>query len=443
MEGDERKPLPSGMFAVQQPPAFDFDKTAEWPTWSQAFDDYRFASGLNERSEEAQVRTLLYTMGRQARAIFKTFGLSADDEKNYQVVKERFDSHFDAARNIVYESACFHRRSQKPGETVDQFVTALHTVAEGCDFQNLKERMIRDRFVVGLRDAKLSETLQMDADLTLATALAKARLKETIHQQQQELRPGAGDNAVISAAETEVDFVAKKSSSAQGRYKTQDSTRRGVATPQQGSGQRCLFCGKASHPSDQCQAVGIDGHAHGGHRHRRPCPQGVGQRPIGALPGPALRGNQSAAVVKPGRRPGHNGPGSPGARQARPARHWLCFVMASSRQDPGYEARIASLMNLCVVRRRSSVNGVKSDFPRPQPFGFAKQRPAQEGQATRSPAAQSSAAFVTWKFSEPQQATAQAPRLSAVTPRAWFRRLQKRQTRNSTPQTSEMPYAQS
>ncbi|KAM7289137.1 uncharacterized protein ISCGN_029270 [Ixodes scapularis] len=44
-----------------------------------------------------------------------------------------------------------------------------------------------------------------------------------------------------------------------------------------------------------------------------------------------------------------------------------------------------------------------------QPFGFAKQRPAQEGQATRSPAAQSSAALVTWKFSEPQQATAQAP----------------------------------
>ncbi|KAM7287660.1 hypothetical protein ISCGN_031351 [Ixodes scapularis] len=34
----------------------------------------------------------------------------------------------------------------------------------------------------------------------------------------------------------------------------------------------------------------------------------------------------------------------------RPERHSFCFVMASSRQDPGYEARIASLMNLCVVR---------------------------------------------------------------------------------------------
>ncbi|KAM7290484.1 uncharacterized protein ISCGN_027109 [Ixodes scapularis] len=145
----------------------------------------------------------------------ETFGLSADGEKSYQVVEERFVSHFVAARNIVYKSACFHRRSQKPGETVDQFVTALHTLAESCDFQDFKERMIYDRFVVGPRDAKLSETLQIDADLTLATALAKARLKETVHQQQQELQPGAGDNAVISAAETEVDFVAKKPSSTQ------------------------------------------------------------------------------------------------------------------------------------------------------------------------------------------------------------------------------------
>ncbi|KAM7314684.1 hypothetical protein ISCGN_004468 [Ixodes scapularis] len=39
-----------------------------------------------------------------------------------------------------------------------------------------------------------------------------------------------------------------------------------------------------------------------------------------------------------------------GTRGTAAPRHLLCFVMASSRQDPGYEARIASLMNLCVVR---------------------------------------------------------------------------------------------
>ncbi|KAL3182489.1 hypothetical protein MRX96_007174 [Rhipicephalus microplus] len=63
-EDKEVKPV-HGLFAVPALPAFDFDRTSEWPSWIELFDDYRFASGLNERSEEVQVRTILYTMGRQ------------------------------------------------------------------------------------------------------------------------------------------------------------------------------------------------------------------------------------------------------------------------------------------------------------------------------------------------------------------------------------------
>ncbi|KAL3208901.1 hypothetical protein MRX96_038503 [Rhipicephalus microplus] len=179
-EDKEVKPV-HGMFAVPAPPAFDFHRTSEWPSWIQLFDDYRFAYGLNERSEAAQVRTLLYSMGRQAREIFSTFTLSEQQQKQYEVVRKKFDDHFGAARNLVYESACFHQRIQQPGESVDQFITTLHTLADRCDYKE-KERMIRDRFVVGLSDAKLSESLQMDANFTLASALAKARLKETVQR---------------------------------------------------------------------------------------------------------------------------------------------------------------------------------------------------------------------------------------------------------------------
>ncbi|KAL3203453.1 hypothetical protein MRX96_011987 [Rhipicephalus microplus] len=105
-EDKEVKPV-HGMFAVQAPPAFDFDRTSEWPSWIQLFDDYRFASGLNERSEEAQVRTLLYTMGRQTREIFSTFTLSEQQQKQYEVVRKKFDDHFVAARNLVYRERMF------------------------------------------------------------------------------------------------------------------------------------------------------------------------------------------------------------------------------------------------------------------------------------------------------------------------------------------------
>lgn len=235
-----------GMFAVQPPPNFDFDRTSEWPTWSQQFDDYRFASGLNERGEEAQVRTLLYTMGKQARQIFQTFALSDDDAKKYEVVKQRFDNHFVAARNLVYESACFHRRVQEPGESVDQFVTALHTLADRCEYQEFKERMVRDRFIVGLSDSKLSETLQMDASLTLASALAKARLKETVHRQQQQLRDASNE----ATAAGNLDAVRK-----QGQPTERDGPPRRFTSQATGrDGGKCSFCGKDPHARTACPA---------------------------------------------------------------------------------------------------------------------------------------------------------------------------------------------
>ena len=50
------------------------------------------------------------------------------------------------------------------------------------------DEMIRDRIVVGIRDFSLSEKLQLDAELTLTTAVAKVRQAEQIRKQQPILR---------------------------------------------------------------------------------------------------------------------------------------------------------------------------------------------------------------------------------------------------------------
>ncbi len=48
--------------------------------------------------------------------------------------------------------------------------------------------MIRDRIVVGIRDSKLSEKLQMDAGLTLDLAVTALRQSEAVKKQQATLR---------------------------------------------------------------------------------------------------------------------------------------------------------------------------------------------------------------------------------------------------------------
>ncbi|XP_042148590.1 uncharacterized protein LOC120843447, partial [Ixodes scapularis] len=109
---------------------------------------------------------------------------------------------------VVYESACFHRRVQNPDETIDQYVTALQTLVDRCDYGDFKQRMLCNRLVVSIRDGKLSETLQMDSQLTLASALAKAWLKETVRQQQRELRP---EESPVTSEDVNIDAVRRYS----------------------------------------------------------------------------------------------------------------------------------------------------------------------------------------------------------------------------------------
>ena len=152
-------------YQIPPPEKFDFSHPEEWPKWIRWFERFRQASGLHGKGEESQVNTLVYTMGDQADDILVSFGLSADDQKKYSTVKEKFENHFVKKCNVIFERAKFYQRKQEEGESVDTFITSLYTLAEHCQYGDLHDDMIRDRIVVGLRDAQLSEKLQLTSDL--------------------------------------------------------------------------------------------------------------------------------------------------------------------------------------------------------------------------------------------------------------------------------------
>ena len=160
-------------FQVAPPERFNFSLPDEWPKWIRRFDRFRCASGLSEREEENQVHTLIYSMGEEADDILSSFELSVADQKKYETVKGKFESYFVKRRNTIFERAKFNRRKQEEGETIDEFILNLHRLAEHCAYGVLREEVIRDRIVVGLRNSGLSEKLQMDATLTLEKATAK------------------------------------------------------------------------------------------------------------------------------------------------------------------------------------------------------------------------------------------------------------------------------
>ena len=60
----------------------------------------------------------------------------------------------------------------------------------------IQDEKIWDRIVVGIQDAALSEKLQLEADLSIESAIAKVRQSELIKQQQPTVR---GDEQKVEA----------------------------------------------------------------------------------------------------------------------------------------------------------------------------------------------------------------------------------------------------
>ena len=63
--------------------------------------------------------------------------------------------------------------------------------------------MVRDRLVVGLRDKRLSEQLQMDPELTLEKAINRARTSEQVKKQLEMLKT----NFKAEACSTQLDSM--------------------------------------------------------------------------------------------------------------------------------------------------------------------------------------------------------------------------------------------
>ncbi|XP_061563112.1 uncharacterized protein LOC133418443 isoform X1 [Cololabis saira] len=147
--------------------------------------------------QKNQVNSLLYVMGDKSDDILSTLTLTDQQKAVYADVKKAFDEHFVGRHNVIYERAKFNSRQQQKGESAENFITAVHKLAEHCRFGDLKEEMIRDRIVVGIRNSRLSERLQLDPDLTLARTITQVRQQEDVKKQQQLLR---GEHSEIKGA---------------------------------------------------------------------------------------------------------------------------------------------------------------------------------------------------------------------------------------------------
>ena len=161
-----------------------FTKTTAFDEWQRFRKKFQFIlDSLPKKTPNKRKIGLFMTYaGDEALDIYETLDLSEDS--SFDDVLQAFDDYVKLQTNTVFERNIFLKLSQKVGQTVDSYVLELKKQASKCDFHpEEKDKLIRDRLVLGIRNVRLQKELLRDAQLDLDKAVSMCKIWEKSQQE--------------------------------------------------------------------------------------------------------------------------------------------------------------------------------------------------------------------------------------------------------------------
>ena len=102
-----------------------------------------------------RVASLLNVIGIVMYDNFK--GDNSSDALKIDQVLQNFEQRCVPARNETYERSVFFKREQLSDEPLDSYITSLTKLSETCRFGTLRESLVRDRLILGVKDDRVRE----------------------------------------------------------------------------------------------------------------------------------------------------------------------------------------------------------------------------------------------------------------------------------------------
>lgn len=176
------EPLPEPLLLILSPPPPFLPTVSQpvmvWPKWLKAFERYMRGLGETDLPDSSKLVLLQNCLGTEGERVFR---ILIRNESTYAAAVGALTSHFNSSSTSQMHRLKFHQRVQMPGETADQFVSALEELAIPCKYRKSKHKVILDQLINKTNSAQLRESLLMRrTDLTLPTALAFARDMELL-----------------------------------------------------------------------------------------------------------------------------------------------------------------------------------------------------------------------------------------------------------------------
>ena len=236
----------AGKFSLPKELSFTGNLSKNWSKWKGEFGFYLTATESTSKPDAVKTSRLLTAIGEKGREVYYTFTFTDETEAmEYFTVLQKFDAYMSPKKNITYMRYRFFSCKQLEGQSIDDFATELKSRAQHCEFDTLRDSLIRHKLVVGVNSKKVQERLLREKDLDLNKAIQICRAAEEVKEQSQDISNGAS-----SRASTQVDKISKKHHS-QNKPGNINSCKYCVSAHSRGKcpayNQICKGCGKKNH----------------------------------------------------------------------------------------------------------------------------------------------------------------------------------------------------
>ncbi|XP_019746382.1 uncharacterized protein LOC109528343 [Hippocampus comes] len=227
-----------------------------WKRFKQRFTIYIAASGAGGDDEKLKAHILLHVIGEDALDVYNSFRL---DEANLTLAElmKKFEEYFVPKQNVTFERYKFFTHDQQQGVPFDQYLAELHTLSKTCEFDTLRDSLVRDRIVCGTADNALRERLLRETELTLDECVSMCRAAETTKAQAKELRRGETTVHAINKAQRKKNTFSKQKDQKEKTTEFTCGRCGGSHKPKScpAFGKSCNNCGKNNHYAKCCRAT--------------------------------------------------------------------------------------------------------------------------------------------------------------------------------------------
>ena len=190
--------LPSSPFhQITAPKYLDLKHSGEiaenWKLWKEKYNNYFVISRFDRETPEFKLAMFKHMIGDDVLKVIKTFNYAeGENSSDWRAVMGKMEKHCIGEVNEI--RYCFNMRDKLPTESVDSFVAELRNLAKTCNFCDcLRDSLIRDRIVLGIKNEQTTNKLLRMRDRTLNCCIDVCRSEEVAELQMKSLS-GPVDN---------------------------------------------------------------------------------------------------------------------------------------------------------------------------------------------------------------------------------------------------------